>query len=180
MGFQRTGFHVPRGFRIPARPRPAPTLGATMCGLLVRASSRVSRSMVRIASETIKWLLHGDPAVVWQVQRDLLVRAASTWKPTRRRVATEGWGTRLLSHRLYNPKWTSTFYTLRLLTQLGLPPNNREGVASCRLLIDKNPGRPLRNPGRHAAPHPAAGQALNQLATRAVAKADHAAQRGKS
>ena len=96
--------------------------------------------------ETITWLLAGDPAVVWQVQRDLLVRAPSTWKRTRRRVATEGWGARLLSHRspdgtwgggLYNPKWTSTFYTLRLLRQLGLPPNNREGVASCRLLIDE-------------------------------------------
>jgi len=93
-----------------------------------------------------KWLLDGDPAIVWQVQRDLLDRAESTWTATRRRVAREGWGAELLSHRapdgtwgggLYSPKWTSTFYTLRLLTQLGLPPRNPQGVASCRLLLDQ-------------------------------------------
>ncbi len=97
-------------------------------------------------NETIQWLLDGDPAVAWQVQRDLLGRATSTWQATRRRVATLGWGAQLLSHRspdgmwgdgLYGPKWTGTFYTLRLLMQLGLPPSNRKAVASCRLLIDR-------------------------------------------
>lgn len=93
---------------------------------------------------TLAWLLAGDPAVVWQVQRDLLDRAPSTWHVSRRSVAREGWGARLLTRRardgtwgggLYNPKWTSTFYTLRLLTQLGLPPTDPKGVASCRLLL---------------------------------------------
>lgn len=97
-------------------------------------------------SETMRWLLDGDPTIVWQVQRDLLGRAESTWMATRHRVAREGWGARLLSQRsidgtwgggLYGPKWTSTFYTLRLLTHLGLPPRNRLGVASCSLLLDE-------------------------------------------
>jgi len=96
--------------------------------------------------DTITWLLEGDPAVVWQVQRGLLNRSVRTWTATRRRVATEGWGARLLGLRaadgrwgdgLYSPKWTSTFYTLRLLSHLGLPQTNREGVASCRLLLDE-------------------------------------------
>ena len=38
---------------------------------------------------------------------------------------------------LYSPKWTSTFYTLRLLTQLGIPPTNREARASTRLLLEQ-------------------------------------------
>lgn len=94
--------------------------------------------------ETVAWLLEGDPVVVWQVQRDLLARAESTWSKTRRRVAREGWGARLLSHRaadgrwgggLYQPKWTSTFYTMRLLTHFGLPPSHRDARASCRVLL---------------------------------------------
>ena len=92
------------------------------------------------------WLLDGDPAIAWQVQRDLLGRAEATWSKTRRRVAREGWGAALLALRaadgrwgggLYQPKWTSTFYTLRLLTHLGLSPTHRAGRASCRLLLDE-------------------------------------------
>ena len=94
----------------------------------------------------IDWLLDGDPAVAWQVQRDLLDRAESTWMRTRRGVATEGWGAALLAERtddgmwgggLYGPKWISTFYTMRLLQHLGLPANHREGRASCELLLDR-------------------------------------------
>ncbi len=95
-------------------------------------------------NEVTRWLLDGDPGVAWQVQRDLLDRAPSTWKATRRRVATEGWGARLLALRaedgswgggLYSPKWTGTFYTMRVLMYLGLEPNHPEGSASCRMLL---------------------------------------------
>lgn len=98
------------------------------------------------AKEVLQWLLAGDPAVTWQVQRDLLGRAPSTWSATRRRVAREGWGARLLQERaadgrwgggLYQPKWTSTFYTLRLLTHLGLSPTHRLARGSCQLLLDE-------------------------------------------
>ncbi len=97
-------------------------------------------------ADTTRWLLEGDPAVRWQVQRDLLDRAPRTWKATQRHVAREGWGARLLTLRsedgtwgggLYGPKWISTFYTLRLLTQLGVSPEQPEAVASCRLLLEQ-------------------------------------------
>jgi len=99
-----------------------------------------------LSKDVTDWLIEGDPSVVWQVQRDLLGRAEATWTRTRRRVAREGWGACLLSHRsadgrwgggLYQPKWTSTFYTLRLLTQLGLQPKHHDARLSCRLLLDK-------------------------------------------
>lgn len=98
------------------------------------------------SSEVTSWLLGGDPAVAWQVQRNLLGRAESTWSRTRQRVAHEGWGARLLSNRtddghwgggLYQPKWISTFYTLRLLTHLGLATTHRAARSSCRLLLDE-------------------------------------------
>lgn len=77
--------------------------------------------------DVIDWLLDADPAIVWQVQRDL---THEPWDQARSRVAHEGWGAQLLARRLpdgtwptgwYSPKWTSTFYSLQLLQQLGVP-----------------------------------------------------------
>lgn len=104
----------------------------------------MSRDSKPSDTELLEWLVSGDPAVTWQVERDLLRRPRTHWKRTRRRVASEGWGARLLAHRahdgtwgggLYNPKWTSTFYTLRLLTQLGVIPTHRSCKQSCKLLL---------------------------------------------
>ena len=43
------------------------------------------------------WLLDSDPALRWQVERDLLGAPAAAWEATRSRVATEGFGARLLA-----------------------------------------------------------------------------------
>ncbi|HEY7626768.1 MAG TPA: hypothetical protein VH761_06865, partial [Ilumatobacteraceae bacterium] len=94
----------------------------------------------------VDWLLHGDPAVRWQVMRDLLDAPDDVWMPEQRRVATEGWGQRLLAHRdasgrwtprLYGRKWISTTYTLMLLRQLGLPGDDPRAQASTRLFLDE-------------------------------------------
>jgi len=99
---------------------------------------------VSTSEETVAWLLAGDPAVVWRAQRDLLGLPEAAWGATRARIAQEGWGAALLAARapdgtwgggLYSPKWTSTFYTLRLLTQLGVVPSEPAVVESCRLLL---------------------------------------------
>ncbi len=97
-------------------------------------------------AETIDWLLEGDPAIRWQVERDLLGEPQKTWRATRRQVAETGWGAGLLWHQdptgtwgggLYTPKWTSTNYTLLLLRRLGLEPDNRRAQQGCvRLLGD--------------------------------------------
>lgn len=109
-----------------------------------RVSRRLSCERMPTLDRTLRWLLAGDPSVVWQVQRDLLEHAPRTWQATRRKTATQGWGARLLSKRdpsgmwsgaLYDPRWTSTFYTLRLLVQLGVPSNHRKAIGSCELLI---------------------------------------------
>ena len=94
----------------------------------------------------IRWLLEGDPAVTWQTQRDLLGCATAEYTATRRLIAREGWGARLLAERapdgtwgggLYTPKWIPTFYTLQLLSHLGLPEDQGEAIESCRLLLDR-------------------------------------------
>lgn len=90
-----------------------------------------------------EWLLEGDPAVRWRVLRDLLDVPERQWQAERARVATEGWGARLLSEQdddggwgggAYSPKWTSTTYTLLHLLWLGLPPGHPAALRGCARL----------------------------------------------
>jgi hypothetical protein len=88
----------------------------------------------------------GDPAIRWQVQRDLLGAQPSVYGKERARVATQGWGARHLSHQdqagtwsdgLYTPKWTSTHYTLWTLRSLGLPARDPRALKACAILMDE-------------------------------------------
>lgn len=88
------------------------------------------------------WLLDSDPAIRWQVMRDLLDEPAEVVEAERARVATEGWGARLLALQapnglwdggVYDPDeprdpddpgqpWTGTHHTLVLLREFGPDP----------------------------------------------------------
>ena len=87
--------------------------------------------------EVREWLLDSDPAIRWQVMRDLTDEPADVVAAERARVATEGWGARLLALQAedgqwgggtYSPKWISTTYTLLLLRLFGLDPASRGGT----------------------------------------------------
>ena len=81
-----------------------------------------------ITKSILEWLLDGDVAIQYQVYRDLLDKN----KPgLRNRIETEGWGLKFLQCRelnghwgrgFYQPKWTSTHYTLLDLKQLNIRP----------------------------------------------------------
>lgn len=97
------------------------------------------------SEEVIPWLLEGDPALRWQVLQDLAGSAADEVAAERQRVASEGWGAKLLAAQdetgtwangLYLPKWTSTTYTLLLLRWLGLPAENPQAQRGCRCLLE--------------------------------------------
>ncbi|MGD8353759.1 MAG: hypothetical protein PVJ01_06295 [Pseudomonadota bacterium] len=77
-----------------------------------------------------RWLLEGDISLQYQVERDLFGAERSEIKD---RIANEGWGARFLGQvgaggywgkGFYNPKWTSTHYTLLDLKNLGIGPGN--------------------------------------------------------
>jgi hypothetical protein len=92
----------------------------------------------------IKWLLDSDPAIRWQVMRDLLDAPHSEWSAERAKVETEGWGARLLSHqdedgqwaggsfvpagfneeewKASGQPWTATCFSLQQLREFGLDP----------------------------------------------------------
>jgi hypothetical protein len=92
------------------------------------------------------WLLEGDPAIRWQTMRDLLDADGTDYETVRRRVSTEGWGARLLAEQredgswsktTYTPKWTSTFYTMQLLWNLGMEPADEAARRGAAILLDR-------------------------------------------
>lgn len=101
--------------------------------------------------QTLDWLLDADPAIRWQVMRDLTDAAPDDVAKERARVATEGWGARLLQLQgedgnwgggAYSPKWISTTYTLLLLRHLGIDPSDeRVSVATDRVRDKVRMGR---------------------------------------
>ena len=56
------------------------------------------------------WLLDTDPALRWQVERDLTGAPEAVWRATRARVATEGMGAELLSHQDADGQWAGGSY----------------------------------------------------------------------
>lgn len=52
-----------------------------------------------------EWLLDSDPALAWQVERDLLEAPPEVWQATRSRVATEGFGAWLLALQDPDGQW---------------------------------------------------------------------------
>jgi hypothetical protein len=83
----------------------------------------------------IDWLLDSDPSIRWQVMRDLSHEPADVVAAERAKVATEGWGARLLalqapdgrwSGRPWSQDWTDTFHVLELLRRFGLDPESEQ------------------------------------------------------
>src|SRR5690242_6184452 len=81
----------------------------------------------------LKWLLDSDPAIRWQVMRDLTDESPSAVASERTRVATEGWGAHLLAKQSRagdwggGPKWDLiTLFSLVVLKDLGLDPASQQ------------------------------------------------------
>ena len=86
---------------------------------------------------TIDWLLDADPAIRWQVMRDVTHAPAGVVAAERARVATEGWGARLLELQAPNGlwggmawshNWTDTFHVLELMRRFGLDPTSAQAL----------------------------------------------------
>jgi hypothetical protein len=102
------------------------------------------------------WLLDSDPSIRWQVLRDLLDAPESEWTAERAKVATEGWGARLLSYqdadgqwaggafvpRDFDPRewravgqpWTATTFSLTQLREFGLDPSSDRARRTVELI----------------------------------------------
>ncbi|WP_150307384.1 squalene cyclase [Planctomonas psychrotolerans] len=63
-----------------------------------------------VSDDVLSWLLDSDPALRWQVERDLAGAPESVWRATRARVATEGFGARLLALQDADGQWAGGAY----------------------------------------------------------------------
>ncbi|MGZ4603753.1 MAG: hypothetical protein ACXWOT_06710 [Candidatus Limnocylindrales bacterium] len=106
----------------------------------------------------IDWLLDSDPAIRWQVMRDLTHEPADVVVAERARIATEGWGARLLAlqapdglwgGRPWSQDWTDTFHVLELLRRYGLDPESEEARRAVGLVREHvvwRGGAPVETP----------------------------------
>jgi hypothetical protein len=58
----------------------------------------------------LTWLLDSDPALRWQVERDLAGAPPEVWEATRARIATEGFGAQLLALQDSDGQWAGGAY----------------------------------------------------------------------
>jgi len=113
------------------------------------------RSTMR-GMDVIEYLMEGDPAIRWQVMRDLTDAPADAVAAERARIATEGWGARLLAEQAddgrwdggtYRPgwadesrpffdAWTATHFSLQSLIEYGLDPASAEARRAIALVRD--------------------------------------------
>jgi len=116
----------------------------------------------------LKWLLDSDPAIRWQVMRDLTGEGPEAIAAERSRVATEGWGAQLLALQSPAGTWGGqndvdilrsvnaklsredarlliTLYTLVVLKDLGLDPTSKEARKMIHRVDQQLVFKPLNN-----------------------------------
>lgn len=105
--------------------------------------------------DVIEWLLEGDPAIRWQVLRDLAGASPDDVEAERARVEHEGWGARLLALEDADglwaggacfpagyagdepgQPWTATMHTLQTLQLLGLDPASASARRAVTLVAE--------------------------------------------
>jgi hypothetical protein len=109
------------------------------------ATNSPKRQAPKLQRSVIEWLLDSDPSIRWQVMRDLTDAPAAEVAAERARVATEGWGARLLALQgadgtwggaAWNRGWNSTMHVLMLLRDMGLDPASDQARRAVDLVRD--------------------------------------------
>jgi hypothetical protein len=100
----------------------------------------------------IKWLLDSDPAIRWQVLRDLTGDAPEAIAAERSRVATEGWGAKLLARQYPAGHWGGgtkwdlvALFSLVVLKDLGLDPTSNQAHKMIDRVDKRLVFKPLNN-----------------------------------
>lgn len=106
--------------------------------------------------DVVEYLMQGDPAIRWQTMRDLIGAPDDEVAAERARVATEGWGARMLAEQArdgrwdggtYRPgwvdeerpffdAWTATHFSLQALWEYGLDPASAPARRAIALVRD--------------------------------------------
>jgi hypothetical protein len=109
------------------------------------ATNPPNRQAPQLDRSLIEWLLDSDPSIRWQVMQDLIGAPAEEITAERARVATEGFGARLLAMQgddgswggvAWNRGWNSTMHVLMLLREMGLDPDSEQSRRALSLVRD--------------------------------------------
>lgn len=93
--------------------------------------------------------MNGDVAIQYQASRDLLHRPELEAQRIQKQIAVQGWGARFLGKQksdghwgvsFYQPKWTSTHYTLLDLKTIGLPQDNPQAQRAAEMVLEEPAG----------------------------------------
>ena len=102
--------------------------------------------VAKLKRSVIRWLLDSDPSIRWQVMRDLTGSPDEQVVAERARVASQGWGARLLALQkadgswggtAWNQGWDSTMHVLLLLRDLGLDPASHQAQQAVGLVRER-------------------------------------------
>ncbi len=100
----------------------------------------------------LKWLLDSDPSIRWQVMRDLAGADSAAIAAERTRVATKGWGAKLLARQSPRGHWPggrqwdlTTLYSLVALMDFGLDPQSPQARRMIGRVKKHLVFKPLRN-----------------------------------
>jgi hypothetical protein len=100
-----------------------------------------------LENDIINWLMDGDESIQYQTRLDLLDKNDSTLQ---KRIERKGWGLAFLRRRkpdghwgykFYQPKWTSSHYTLLDLRNLYISPEVQEIKQTIELIIHESVGQ---------------------------------------
>ena len=109
------------------------------------ATNSPKQQAPKLQRSVIEWLLDSDPSIRWKVMQDLTDAPAAEVVAERARVATEGWGARLLALQggdgswasaAWNRGWNSTMHVLMLLRDMGLDPASDQARRAVDLVRD--------------------------------------------
>ena len=101
--------------------------------------------MSALRPAVLRWLLDGDPAIRWQVLRDLSGAPPEEVAAERARVAVEGWGAALLARQAPTGQWgeaddegwMTTVEALQLMTDLGVDPAGEPARRAVGLVAER-------------------------------------------
>jgi len=98
----------------------------------------------------IEWLDDSDPVIRFRLYRDILQSDQDTLNKIQNSIASEGWGKAFMDFRneskhwgsaYYQPKWTSTHYTLLSLRMFFYPANDPRIHETIDLVLRENIGK---------------------------------------
>ncbi len=119
-----------------------------------KESQALAVTYVEPKKAVITWLLKGDPSIRWQVMRDLTAEPEELYAAERARIATEGWGARLLALQATEGHWWAdtdpwplkgTIFALVMLKYMGLDPKSKAARMAIDRVCDQIRWKPLDN-----------------------------------